>query len=367
MSDDALRTDDIGSTAARTDTTPATRRRFLGALGVSGLGVTEMGSLLTGGDDTVTLVVAKLGDRPLRTETVPAPWYRQTRRAERVRDRLERTLLPEPGVSSVGVGLGDRSIGGYTTKAVTVGTRPGGADVTIPDEVDGVPVVENRGETFEFTDCYINDYDPVIGGVAIEDLDTDSRAATCCRCYRDGTYYMLTVRHLFSSGACDDTFSGEIGSDVYQNLDYFGTVDDTYTEHDSALVKLDPNGKRSGLSPDVVDSTVEIAGRVTKSGVSTMQSNGSQVDRRGLASCTDTHQIEAYDQSLSCSDTAIILTEQIFLDGTANNGDSGGPAYDDDGDSTANLVNMISGNTTSGYIFGASAYGMHNLQDLQFT
>lgn len=367
MSDDTPQFDDTGSTDGRvTDPGPTiTRRRYVGALGVSGFGLTELGSLLRSGDDTVKIVVEKLGDRPLRTEEVPARWYRQAKRAERVADTLKQTLLPEPDVTSVGVGRDDRFIGDLRTKAVSVGTRPGGADVTIPDEIEGVPVVEDREETFEFTHCYANDYDPVIGGVAVEH-DT-LRGSTCCRCYRNGSYYMLTVRHLVSSGTCDDSISGEAGSEITQNLDYFGTVKDVYIEHDSALVKRDSSGSRSGISPDIVDDTVEIAGRFTKDGLCMLQSDGTYIDRRGVGSCTDTNQVHDYDKSIWCDDTNVVLADLVYLTGTSESGDSGGPVYDPRNSDEASLANMVSGNTSNGYIFGAAAYAMHNQQNLYFT
>jgi hypothetical protein len=370
MSDETPRTDDIGSTdPGRNDARPpVTRRKFLGTLGVSGVGLAELGPLLRSGDDPVTLVVAKLGDEPLRTETVPARWYRQTKRAERVADQLKRTLLPEPGVTSVGVGLGDRYVGDLRTKAVSVGTRPGGASVTIPDEVDGVPVVEDRGETVEFTNCYEKDYDPVPGGVTVEDID--SKGSTCCRCWRDGTPYLLTVRHLVASGACDDDTSAGVGDYIYQNGDYIGTVEDVYVEHDSALVNWDSNGSRDSYSADVVDSSVEIEGHVTKDGLSTLQSNGSYIDRRGIASCKDTHQVEKYAEDYWCNDTNVVLTELVYLSGSASSGDSGGPVFNPDGDSTAPLANMVSGNistSSNSYVFGAAGYGMSDLQNITFS
>jgi hypothetical protein len=177
---------------------------------------------------------------------------------------------------------------------------------------------------------------------------------------------MLTVRDLVADSACDEDTSQGLGDKIYQNGDYIGTVEEVYVEHDSALVNWDSNGQRDSYSPKVVDSSVEIEGHVTKSGLSTRQSNGSYVDRRGVSSCRDSHQIHKYDEAVSCS-TNVWLTEQVLLTGSSNKGDSGGPVYDPDGDSKAPLVNMVSGNTDGGYVFGAAGYGMSNLQDITFS
>ena len=125
-----------------------TRRTVLNSVGAGAVGVTGIGTLsdTTTGDDSdesVEIVTAYRGDRPLIKKSVPRDWWSQRKRCEQVAERLKRQYLYTSsisGITSVGVGATNRRITGRQAGCVIVGVHPDGTDATLPNEIRGIPV-----------------------------------------------------------------------------------------------------------------------------------------------------------------------------------------------------------------------------------
>ena len=186
----------------------------------------------------------------------------------------------------------------------------------------------------------------------------------CCRVERNGTKYMLTARHLFTSSGSGCDTDDVRGMSAYQNGDYYGTVEDHFTEHDAVITKLDSGGSRDSTSRTIVNQSGGICGHLTYNGLDYYASNNETIQFRGCHSGTLTPDIKSYNNSVTC-DTNIVLTEQVYLDANTSGGDSGGIHYEDSSGEQY-VSNIHSGELSSGEAFGAAAAGMNEYDNLTF-
>lgn len=348
------------------------RRTYMSNLGAVGVGLGPVLSVREEGDRK-EIVVTRNADGPTETTRVPLDWYRHMKHAEKVADRLTDHLINEPGVASVGIGTAESSIGGMRRKAIEVGLHGDSTPVAIPDRVEGIPVQVDRNVSVEYH-CYTGSYNTLKGGISCEDPDGVVEGNICCRVYDGGNEHILTVRHLFTSdeSACTDGHTVFEGTSVYRNGNSIGTIADGSVEHDIVWATPDSNNDINGR---IVDESAPVSGHVTKSGVSTFASNSQSVDFRGRKSCQTTHNVQSYDNTLSC-DSGVVLTELIHFDSSdlVELGDSGGPFYHVNSSGDACITGILSGvrNVNCGgfscdaVAFGAAAYAINNHHGLTF-
>lgn len=340
----------------------SSRRKYLKGIGITGVGMAGYAAQSSASsNDTTEIVTLRDSDGPVETEKVSTEWWEQVQTARKVRDGLEKRYEDENDIVLVGLTVGERSIGGKLMKQVRVGTRGPSTNVNIPEEVDGVSIVVENDVSMDWEACYLNNYDPAKGGVA---LNSDyGGGSACCAAYKDGNQYMMSARHVFldSGNGCDNTEAQ--GEPMYQVEDYFGDVSDEYLEHDSVFVTP---ASDEGVSDGIVNESAPIEGWVTQSGLDSFSSDGTTVKGRFAASCTATAQIDSYDNTYSCSNNAL-LTELVELDGDyTQGGDSGGIIYFVSDKGNAFVVNLHSGDLVDNHSSGAAAYAIHEYQGYSF-
>lgn len=121
-----------------------------------------------------------------------------------------------------------------------------------------------------------------------------------------------------------------------------------------------------GYSDDIVDSPGTAEGRVTENGVSSLMGDETEVYKVGQTTCRTSGQItEMYGNDASCAGTG---HHYINTNITVDNGDSGGPVFDEWYDTNFNryvcsiigLVSKVNGLTSS-------AYSIYNKHGYMFT
>lgn len=333
------------------------RRKYLQAAGGAGFGLIGWKPSGVGDGGTIEIVTKKSGDTPIETKVVSKEWYNQMQRARRVADSLKRQWVPGNGIRSIGLTAGDRTIGGAKTKEIDLRLKGETADINIPAQIDEIPIRVTKNERVDFH-CY--ETENLQGGVNITTEATGGRlASVCCRVKRNGDHFLLTARHSFTPDGTGCDATNVEGDDVYRANFKLGTIDDSYPEHDSVIVKMDS----SDISNSIVTESGTVDGYITKNGLDFYISQNHSMEKRGTETCATTAHPQSYDNAITCSSN-IILTEIVFHGGSSLKGDSGGVVYD--GSSSISISNMHSGKTAGGNLFGAAAYAMNNQQNLTF-
>lgn len=336
------------------------RRTYLRTVGAVGL---TLGSAQTVGaehtnDDTVELVLTRTSEGPAKTREVPAAWHNQVRTAKARAKDLEQKLLSNPGVASVGVGVGESSIGGLREKVIKVGLTGTSTRASIPEQVDGVSVeVEtNEGRNYQ---CYEGSYSPLRGGISIES-GSGATGSICCRCWANG-WRIFTVRHIFTDTGLP---CGSIPDDgAYRNGTRIGTIKGSSVEHDAIWIQTNDNFT---MSDGIVDESEDIAGWVTESGLDTYSSDGTTMHKRGITTCKETYTIDSYNKTYD-NGCGTIHQDLVDYNGNSDPGDSGGTIYlKGDSDGKAWLTSPLSGELDSNIdVFGSAAYAIKNQDAVQ--
>lgn len=359
-----------------TETRDVTRRGYL-KTSVAGAGFGVLGLRKT--PDTTEIVTHESDGTPRKTKLVPAKWYEQKQHAVEVRDRLFDRYEHAPGIQGVGVRAGDAAVDGYRYFEVVVHVdEDRGTTSAIPEQVDGVRVRANHREQLKnasdcnhSTSCYQGDYDPIPGGVQVE--DNSSTGSATCRVERDGTYFLMGARHVWvdddnTQDSC--SLDDPRGENCYQNGDYYGWVRDDFREYDALITQLDTDyGRRSGFTNTIVDEYGQVEGYITENGVDNMiaDSNSRDVFQRGITHCGEAGQVEERENDY-CSDfnrLELVRTTTDF-----GNGDSGAPVYDEteiNGKTYLFIIHIatqyLSGCTST---FGSAAYEMNDKENIVF-
>lgn len=312
------------------------------------------------------VVTLRNSDGPVKTRQVPKRWKQHTETAHKVRDSLEEQFLRKEGIVRVGIGQDETATGRLLNKTVEIGIIGGSTEHDIPERVNGVPVRVSKYETgVRFTGCYDKEYSTAKGGVSVG--GTVCAGSAFARGEKDGTEYLLTARHIFNTdcSGCKDGGISHEGKELTQTQggDRFGVVKDGSVEHDMVAVKPDSD---EDIDNGIVDESAQINGWITKSGYDTYSSDGTVLNGRADEMCTKDFTVKNYDESISCSSSNIIVTEQAKLNGLINNGDSGGIVYFVSDKGNAFVGNILSGDNGSDRSFGAAAYAMNNLDGYSF-
>lgn len=340
------------------------RRNYLksaSALGISAVGIQ---SVHAEGDST-ELIVTRSSEGPAETRVVPTEWYTQTQKAKQKAEELENQLLNQPGVVSIGIGIGNSTIGGLKEKVIQVGLEGESTVASIPEHVGGIDVQVKANVSTEYQ-CYEGPYDTLRGGIAL-DSDYGSGSA-CCRVYRNGTPYLLTARHVFTDDGsrCGNTGNGY----AYQGINYIGSEKDSKPHHDSLWINVTNDDVT--LSDQIIDESAYVEGWVTQAGLDTYSSDDTTLHKRGISTCKETYTVDSYDNTLNidCGEH----TEVVYYNGNSDAGDSGGIIYFISDEGKAYVSGLLSGEVTvdcgwycsDTYTFGSAAYAMNSQYDLNF-
>lgn len=103
----------------RSRSTTSTRRQYLmsaaaGAVGLTGVGIAGANS------SRRTIPFVKDGDDVVKTKSVPADWYDQSKQARNAASQAKNSLVNHPAVESVGVGTSDTHVSGLREQTVEV-------------------------------------------------------------------------------------------------------------------------------------------------------------------------------------------------------------------------------------------------------
>lgn len=295
------------------------RRRYLKATGALGLGVGGVERVAAGGD-TTEVVVARTRAGPAETRRVPTKWYEHTRRARDRLDDVRGRFGRRQGVASVGLGTGEGTIGGLKEKKIEVHLDGSRVPANLPDQAGGIPVDVANGSSGRYL-CYTGSYDPLRGGISIENGE-GTEATACCRVWDGGEPCLLTVRHLFTDGPepCDSIPDAY----AYRHGDRIGVFKDNIKKHDAFWVSLFSG---YSVSDDIVAETATVEGWVTQSGLDTFSSDGTTLRKRGIDTCKETYTIRSYGNTLNTSCNPNHQDVVFYEGGDANPGDSGSPVY----------------------------------------
>lgn len=355
--------------------TNSTRRGVLKSVG-SGFGLTAVSGgnpFSTTSTRKVRITTVRSGDEALERKKVPKRWWQQMETAEKVQRNLERKWQKAPGTGVKDVSLATRpkTVGGRRAGAVSVSVDPEtGAQVEVPDRVDGVELNVEDYEQGELESCPASDCDQqrydeshsyVPGGVKTERDIPDSQyysvATTTCRVYdSNNNPYMMHCAHQF--GACDSSsMNDEVAYQAYQKM---GSVLAYDLSMDFAVVSESTDSEINGLSGTVENAAGDVLGRVTKSGLKDLMSNQTEVYKSGQRTCRTSGVVDEINQSnsLDCASD-----DDNYVDCTMETcqGDSGAPYYAEKWDPTMKeYYTAIIGVHSRGGAIGCAAYRIHN-------
>lgn len=332
--------DDTCAHETRTRTN-VSRRRALRALGVGGVGLTGF-SKLASADQKVTITITRDNDGPRRQKEVPRQWNEHRKRATRVTRRLSDQYYPKAGVESVSKIRHSKTYAGKPGFQVKIGIDSSIFDGSIPDKVDGIPVkiVEAKERGLGSCEGYTSSIDPVPGGVECHEGNgtyAERGFGTTFTTVQDfgGTKWMMTAAHLFRGNDCDFDPSGEF---IGQCDTDFGEVRDHDWEADWATI--DPTHKSIESTSKIKTSsdTYDVVGWYTDTGIDELIITEDVTWQNGVTTGESKGTVEANNVSngFDCVD---FEGEGVGCSIYNAEGDSGGPVYTLNNDSTeAELV-----------------------------
>lgn len=326
------------------------------------------------------------GDKSAKSVEVSKRWYNHTQNARSARKQVQSSYRSHADVVSVGIGNGDRSIGGLLSHEIVVGVssndRAQSAD--LPDAVNGVPVRirETEGTTKTCgdaqNDCYMDGQGAAHGGLACKcenQKDSTAYGTTCCRVYLDGSKYLMTARHLFLSSLenCESDTLEDFTQNMYLDGDSIDPVVGEpkyhYKDSDAALVGNDKSG--ISITNEVANEPDKgIVGRVTGDGLSYLKSSQDIIEKRGRCSCETYGRVNEIGIDEFCTYDTDQIKGMVRSSLTQKKRDSGGIVYYEPSTSTDELymVNIAMGHPTddTSQTKGTSGQHMYNAHGIWF-
>lgn len=279
------------------------RRRFVKALGVSGLGLASASRISGRGfevanDDTVRIVYAYARTDPEdptslapRTKTVNAEWYNELQGALSSYDTVD--LSEISGVLETAFVPGDRE----GRSSVAIGVTGEAIKEQVRDLLDEVPVdgsvieVAANDDGVDLEPARQFDLDSgvsVPGGVACGETEGLATLAPAVYDPEDGRRFFATADHLYA-----DTESTELTLVSEGKRVGIGRVARRYHSEDLALIA--PTGE---FSPDHAldgDAPSRVAGQFTRLGLADLKARGAEIHKIGAMSGHTTGEIQAID------------------------------------------------------------------------
>jgi hypothetical protein len=363
---------------------PITRRSALKSLGAAGAGVSLFSGTVSSQEKTKTIVVARAGDRPVRTKDVPADWYREKENASEAVSELKSKLLSDnqdccgeivkekgEGVFGIGVRRSDGKIGGRYGFKIRVQVKKDQLPPILKDHINEIPVeVEQTKNTLEPQDCNEDTYTPVPGGVS---MSADGGATVTSKAWdMYGNPGALVCAHVFNQNfTCDNNLAGESAT---QGGNKMGEVpSENHFSHDDDFAFLDKTGNETSGYKDAIEGVVDdVRGYKTKDGLYDLQSIGETVYQFGRTTCETSGQITGVENhGRSGTGWCYATNQEVQTDISTDSGDSGGPLYTkyfDKGDYEyrGEIIAPLYGADSEG-ARGAAAYHIYDSYGIRFT
>lgn len=339
----------------------ASRRNVLRAVGAAGVGLTTIGEA-TATDDGVRIETIKHRGETLESKLVPKQWYQHETRVDALvadlRQRYEHARAVD-GVGQVGT---DRTVAGKRVTRPVIYTSESASSVSVPSKQDGISIEQRETPDPRPQSCYNQDYDNVPGGVQVE---TGVAFSAACRVVNsNGDPRLMTCAHGFKQ--CEGDIEGD---ELTQSGRLIGGVDDWSVGQDWATVSLDASSPINGFDPRVVDTQRDVLGYVTKSGLKDLISTGETVYHRGRKTCAQRGQVKEIGiPQANCGGTSQEgYAGYARLSTQTEGGDSGGIHYKEyiiDGNKYASAIAPHHGSIDDSY--ACPAYRIHNSHGINF-
>lgn len=304
-----------------------TRRRALRSIGAGTLGLSALPSIVRGKRPTVLIPAYQRGDEVVEWKEVDEEWDHHLETSFAVTDRLKKRFMDEPHVTGLERTIGDTTIAGIRTNVVTVYTKDGSSNRSIPTEMDGVPI-EVQKDPGTVDTAYRRDYDPVPGGVVMN--SPSDVATTTCRVKHDGVLHMLTCRHVYVK---DDSVNFHRcsnqdikGTKSSQHGDFYGRVKHHWIRHDVAISERNPYFGHRRFTDRIVDQQGRMAGFVPKKNLDRLKNKYDTVHKRGIATGARNGRILGTGGTNWCGNGNFqdrLVRTSMYQE----YGDSGGPVY----------------------------------------
>lgn len=345
----------------------ASRRRILQLTGSSiAIGaLPTAGATETGETEKIVTVRGKNGT-PRKVKEVPGEYWEHVEKVHRLQEQLRTrysTPNPETGIDGIGIGSQEDTIQGRLKSKLLVYVKQGNeVTVDVPETIEGIPVEMKEWESVEPDSCEDvcnkSTFDPLPGGVPVDEDDNSGPGTTTCMVERSGTYYMMTARHIFG---CEPNNVKAYNYKPSQN--YIGEIADYSTPDDWAIVPLASDSDISEFENEIVSQPGVLAGHVTKSGLQDLKDNKTTVYHQGWRTCETSGVVEAIDQP----DDPCGLTHEVFvkLSTCTMSGDSGGPHFHQY-ESGGCYYNAIIAPHRGGDSIGCAAYHIHDAHEINF-
>lgn len=342
------------------------------ASALSGLVLTS-GVVAGENEDSGTTVITTVaaGATPKQTKTVSEKWWDQRRRARQVVFDLKQQYSDSEGIVDVALINHTKKINGRKTGQAIVYLHPEkGTDEDIPEKSNGVHVRQDEQE-IEEPNCNKGSFDPVPGGVAVDENDNSGSCTACYPVYDPdtGNRYLMTAAH------CVDICTDDPAVSIYQpgsGDTYIG--DGVYWSEDSDVLFIELASDTEldyGFSDHIEDAPTPVVGRVTESGVHDLKSNGTTVNLFGINSCTDYGEVTSMYNELYTGTCIGDHSHFVKINNDSQGGDSGGPYYHDYYNSNLNREEtaVIGQHSASGsdYSKGIGAYYIYDSWGYEFT
>lgn len=347
-----------------------TRRKTLQTIGSGSAVITSIpgtvGATTTSRtDDSVTITTVKGNGKPKVRKQVPADWWEYEQHADQVRQQLFDRYESVIGIKSVSLGTLDERISGRMKSSVNISVYPSGANVSLPDNVEGVPVRVTEAKEPELMGCNKGDFEYVPGGVAVDEADYGNHITSTCKVERDGITCLMSCAHHWS---CDDDLSDE---SLFQSGQYVGDLYTWDRAQDWVIASEASDSEISGFINHIEDNTGEQCGHVTRDGLFDLKSAGTTVYQQGISTCKTEHKVDEVDDSaypcdLNCH--RYVKVRHVSSDDEFESGDSGGPIFHQYkiGGEWKIAIIAPTRSTTSNYGWGCAAYWIHDDRYVNF-
>lgn len=297
----------------------ASRRNVLRAVGAAGVGLTTIGEAAAT-DDGVRIDTVKHRGRTLESEVVPREWYQHETRVDAVASGLEREYQSNSAVSGVGFTATDRTVDGRFVTRPVVYTSGDTSMLSVPSSRNGVSIERRETPDPEPDDCYTGDYETVPGAVQLE---TSGKISATCRVLdSNNNPRLMTCAHGFDR--CDGSIEGDSVDQSGQDL---GSVDEWSVAQDWATIQLSDSSPVDDFNSGIAGTFRNFTGYVTRDGLKSLMSDNTTVYHSGKTTCQTEGTITDIDVSFSICDGDASANNYVKTSAPTEPGDSGGPHY----------------------------------------
>jgi len=173
----------------------------------------------------------------------------------------------------------------------------------------------------------------------------------------------MSSRHVITGKFCDHNDPN--GQDWNQyDTTKVGTVEKEWQKYDTVLLNLDDTSR--DISPDIVNESNKVVGRVTQDGLDCFKSQNTDIKKRGISTGLENDQIvetdaDSWDCSLNNNINGLFITDH-----DRSGGDSGGPHYYEADSGALYLAGMHMGYYDSDEALAISADHIENNENIWF-